>query len=141
MPKQDGKVDDPSPTLTRDESNVTKADDFASPAPTTIEPSKSPTVSLISSHSPSESLSVQVPAAAKKGQTQQGPKTTIDYSKRENNVSVNFLKIHKDKMRQWRDTTLETLIDEQDCAVEAVKLQWLLQSEIDLAKSKSKNSR
>ena len=55
---------------------------------------------------------------------------TIDFSLRENNVSVKFLRIHRARMFQWRHFTLDTLINQQDCAVEAVKLERLLMSDI-----------
>ena len=55
---------------------------------------------------------------------------TIDFSLRENNVSVKFLRIHRARMLQWRHFTLDTLINQQDCAVEAVKLERLLMSDI-----------
>ena len=54
----------------------------------------------------------------------------IDFSLRENNVSVKFLRIHRARMLQWRNFTLDTLINQQDCAVEAVKLERLLMSDI-----------
>ena len=34
-------------------------------------------------------------------------------------------------MRKLKDYTLSTLIDKQDCAVEAVKLEWLLRTDIN----------
>ena len=37
-------------------------------------------------------------------------------------------------MRKLKDYTLSTLIDKQDCAVEAVKLEWLLRTDINQRK-------
>lgn len=57
-------------------------------------------------------------------------KIVIDYTKPENNVSIKYLKKHRKNMTLWKKCTLKTLIDEQDCAVEAVKLEWLLKSDM-----------
>ena len=56
---------------------------------------------------------------------------TIDYTKKCNNVSIKHLRSHQSKMRLWHHCTLETLIDQQDCAVEAVKLEWLLRLDVE----------
>ena len=37
-------------------------------------------------------------------------------------------------MTKLTDYTLKILIDQQDCAVEAVKLEWLLQNDIEARK-------
>ena len=34
-------------------------------------------------------------------------------------------------MIKLKDYTLKTLIDDQDCAVEAVKLEWLLKNDLN----------
>ena len=74
----------------------------------------------------------------------------VDYSDPKNNVSIKFLKRHKAKgphpficfvyimlnlinyfflVKQWRSYTLKNLIENQDCAVDAVKLEWLLRND------------
>ena len=55
----------------------------------------------------------------------------MDLSKRENNISLGYLRKHKANMIKLKDHTLKTLIDDQDCAVEAVKLEWLLKNDLN----------
>ena len=55
----------------------------------------------------------------------------MDLSKRENNISLAYLRKHKANMIKLKDYTLKTLIDDQDCAVEAVKLEWLLKNDLN----------
>lgn len=57
-------------------------------------------------------------------------KIAIDYSKPQNNVAVKYMKKHRAKMRQWRNDTLQTLVNQQDCAVEAVRLETLMKLEL-----------
>ncbi len=97
--------------------------------------SKSPTslVSEVLSKSPSELSSYETstyyPRRRRAPVHIEAPKL-LDYSKRENNVSFKYLRMHAEKMARWRACTLETLISQQDCAVEAVKLERLLTKEI-----------
>jgi len=100
--------------------------------------SKSPIMSMVSSEDIDHSYEDEsTPVPTKK--TVQAPqvKEKIDYSKRCNNVSIKYLRAHQAKMRQWRHFTLETLIDQQDCAVEAVKLEWLLRHDVGAQSSKN----
>lgn len=71
------------------------------------------------------------PLPIKKISSHQPPPKTIDYTKKCNNVSIKYLRSHQSKMRLWHHCTLETLIDQQDCAVEAVKLEWLLRLDVE----------
>ena len=79
------------------------------------------------------------PVPIKKISTQAPPtKVTIDYTKKCNNVSIKHLRSHQAKMRLWHHCTLETLIDQQECAVEAVKLEWLLRHDVEEAQIRKK---
>lgn len=62
------------------------------------------------------------------------PKVVIDFTKKKNNVSIKHLKSHQFKMLKWRNFTLETLISQQDCAVDAVKLEALLRMDLEAKK-------
>lgn len=73
--------------------------------------------------------------------SEQQPKEIIDYSKPENNVAVKYFIKHQAKIRQWRNYTLETLVNQQDCAVEAVKLETLLKIDIESNKRAKKKSK
>ena len=44
------------------------------------------------------------------------------------NISEYFLWVHTDSMVQWYETTTNMLINKQEYAVEAVKLEWLLKN-------------
>ena len=46
-------------------------------------------------------------------------------------MSLAYLRKHKANMIKLKDYTLKTLIDDQDCAVEAVKLEWLLKNDLN----------
>lgn len=48
----------------------------------------------------------------------------IDYGK--GNISTMMVRQHTKTMREWYDRTLGMLMNKQDHAVEAVKLEWLL---------------
>ena len=52
------------------------------------------------------------------------------------NVSVKHLKRHASRMREWYSTELRLLIDSQDCAVDAVKLEWIMKEGFQKYKGK-----
>ena len=94
---------------------------------------KAPTPTISIAHSEDRTLSDvgSISTHQKKGKRQKKKYRELDLSKRENNISLAYLRKHKANMIKLKDYTLKTLIDDQDCAVEAVKLEWLLKNDLN----------
>jgi hypothetical protein len=67
--------------------------------------------------------------SGQKGENKDEQQEAKDFKKAKHNASIRYLKRHSENMKCWRSFTLKSLIDKQDCAVEAVKLEWLLRND------------
>ena len=52
------------------------------------------------------------------------------------NVSCRYLRRHSARMREWYAAELRSLIDSQDCSVDAVKLEWIMKEGFQKYKGK-----